>query len=608
MSSQQLFRGCTGLPKRIYDYVVIGAGSGGCAAAATLVKSLGSAASVLLIEAGPPTDSVFVSCPLMAAGIVGQHPGGGKAFNWSLESVPQKALDPPRPSYIPRGCGLGGSSAINAMLYIRGHPLDYDEHWGARFPSWTFAEVLKDFKAMEGNVSLGGSEDHGANGPLTVSPPAQDILDLPFNKAFVAAAQEALGLPLTADFNNKHTTFGLGVYQQTTCNGRRVSAWDAHCARLVSPGGKHGSNFHVAVNSLAASLVLDPKTGAVRAVNVVTRSDAGVVDKASTTSIEVSSGGQVVVALGAIHTPGLLMRSGIGPEETLRRIGVPTIVANGNVGANLMEHFDVTFTARVPSKFRSIESRSAVQPLFGIQNLLRYRRSGTGTFSGIVEYGAFLHSERERNGLSVEAQTAQRLRPDLQLHFLPGPLINHGRCIPLYNGYSLHVCNLYPKSRGTVSLASADPAANPLVDFAYLSEPADVEVMKKGCAQAMDLMRSNAFAQFEATNVNPSPAVTAAVLEQVGEGARRACEWPAAALEMLDRHVLRKHHSDNIYHPMGSCSMGLVVDDQLRVFGVSNLRIADASVIPTPIGGNTNAPCQMIGAKCGHFIARESSL
>ena len=605
MASPRIFPSCGSLPKNVYDYIVIGAGSSGCAATAAIVQSVGSAASVLLIEAGPPTNSVFVSCPLLAAGIVGQYPIARK-YNWSLNSTIQKGLEPPRTSYIPRGCGLGGSSAINAMLYIRGHPLDYDDDWGKAFPSWTFDKVLPEFTAMEGNTAHSASAIHGTSGPLAISSPDSNLLSLPFNKSFRDACIEAAGLPETPDFNGS-TTFGVGVYQQTARNGKRVSAWDAHCAPLQADA-KYNGSFHVAVNSLATSLDIDAKTGLVSRVNVARRTVDGRVDRGQTTSIGVSDHGEVIVSLGAIHTPGLLMRSGIGSPTDLRRLNIVPKIDNANVGTNLMEHYDVTLTLRTKSSAKSRGASPSALP-FTASQIREYLRAGTGTFSNIVEYGAFLFSDRAKNRLSIEEQIKQRLRPNLQLHFLPGPLINHAREVPLYNGFSLHVCNLYPKSRGTVAIATSDAAADPLVDFQYLADPADVDVMKHGCSLAMDILNSKPFREFDAKFVNPPNSVAQSIREasndQSGEVGRMADgSWPDAALESIDRHVMRRY-ADNIYHPMGSCSMGLVVDERLRVKGARNLRVADASVIPIPLGGNTNAPCQMIGARCGQFVVED---
>ena len=540
-----------------FDYIVVGAGSAGCALASRLAETPG--VTVALIESGPDDHHASVWTPLAIARTV---PTAGPR-NYGLQTVPQAGLNG-RPSYQPRGRGLGGSSSINAMLYIRGHRSDYDNWAALGCTGWGYDDVLPYFRRSECNERNGGNDDawHGGSGPLHVS---DQRTPNPFSRRFVQAAAQA-GLPINHDFNGAEQE-GVGLYQTTQHGGERWNAARAYLHRgnrgdTTHNGGRQ--NLHVWIDTQVLRVIFDGK-----------RADG----------IEVVRAGQkqtlrarreVIVSAGAFHSPQLLMASGVGPGAHLRSLGINVVHDLPGVGENLQDHLDIIIGKPVQSWHLYGYSLRGVARMAG--EALRYRLHRTGMLaSPVAEAGAFV---RSRPGLAA---------PDLQLHFAPALLGNsnvqkNGRP---GHGYSCHACVLRPASRGNVHLQSADMRDAPLIDPRFLSAASDLDDMVAG----VKLMR-RIFAQ---------PALS----EAGGGDPFSTLFGPGEGNDAAIRDFIRAH-ADTIYHPVGTCKMGIdamaVVDPQLRVHGVEGLRVVDASVIPTLIGGNTNAPTIMIAERAADLI------
>jgi choline dehydrogenase-like flavoprotein len=559
--------------KKQYDYIVLGAGSAGCAAAGTLAK-YNKNASIALIEAGPPDSSVFVDSIMAAACVV---PGifplpAANKFLWPIESTPSQTMAG-RKTYHPRGCGLGGCSSINASLYIRGQPEDYDD-WGKKFKGWSYDDVLPVFMRMEAN-SRGANECHGDRGTLSVEDTSPALFNSLPNCLFQEACESA-GIPQNGDFNSKKGPFGHGRYQINSKNGHRCNAYDAHIAPIIH----ERPNLQVMTNTAALTLKFEGK----RCVGVTCarRSDGGAIDAAN--PIEYSAK-EVIVSLGAFHTPALLQRSGLGDKHSILSLGVPKVILdNPEIGKNLMEHLDVVVSIKAP-----ILDNTRAPCMRNVWYLLdqwkEWRSEGTGQFSNIVELGAFLRSSADKD------------RPDIQLHYVTAPLIDHGRKVCLWNGVSLHACNLYPKSRGTVKIKSIKPQDNPDIDMNFLSDPHDMPVMEE-CLSWAQLLIDPDYGLLGVRSVtNEGPRHPFLAYKGIGHN-------PPYEVRTRDqRQSWIRQNADGVYHPMGTCAMGTVVDDKLRVMDVDGLRVADCSIFPAPIGGNTNAPAQMVGARCADFIS-----
>ncbi|GJH38924.1 GMC family oxidoreductase N-terminal domain-containing protein [Paraburkholderia hospita] len=525
-----------------YDYVIVGAGSGGCSLAGRLAEQCPDA-TIALIEAGPHTErNLFVNMPLGVAAVVPFR----RKTNYGYLTTPQPGLGGRR-GYQPRGRGLGGSSAINAMVYTRGHPLDYDDWARLGCDGWAFDDVLPYFRRAEGN-ERGADALHGEDGPLSVS---NLRFQNPFSHRFVKAAVEA-GFPRNDDFNGTQQE-GIGFYQVTQRDGQR---WSVARAYIY---GHARANLHTIADATVLRVVFDGK----RAKGVE------VVRNGVTETIEARA--EVVLSAGTFNSPQLLMCSGIGPADHLRALGIPVLHDAPEVGRNLTDHVDFTINKRVSSAQTigfSLRGFAKMVPGF-----VSYLRSGRGMLtSNVAEAGGFLKSRPTLD------------RPDLQLHFCTALVDDHNRRMHWGHGYSLHVCVLRPHSRGAVTLASSDAREAPVIDPAFLSDPRDLDLLVEGVHLS-----------------------------------RRILDAPSLALcggrELYTRHgqtdaELRATiaaHADTIYHPVSTCRMGgddrSVVDTQLRVRGVTGLRVADASVMPMLIGGNTNAPTVMIGERAADFIA-----
>ena len=527
------------------DYVVVGAGSAGCVLAARLSED--PAVRVCLLEAGSADSSVLIHCPAGLA-LMARN----QQANWGFSTVPQPGLDGRR-GYQPRGKVLGGSSSINAMIYTRGHRADYD-HWAAQGnPGWSFEEVLPYFRRAEHN-ERGADALHGTGGPL-------NVMDLrspnPAAAAFVEAGVQA-GYARNDDFNGPEQE-GVGPYQVTHRNGERHSAAKGYLHPAMAR-----ANLQVITGARATRVLLDGR----RATGV-----EFVVDG---TTERVTARREVLLSAGAFLSPQLLMLSGIGPGAHLQSMGIATVLDLPGVGQHLHDHVDVVQVYDAPGQHElfGLSLPGAVRVVKGIFEW-RDRRSGMLT-TNFAEAGGFLRS------------TPDEPIPDLQLHFVIGKLVDHGRKTQFGHGYSCHVCLLRPRSRGSVSLASADPAAAPLIDPNFLADADDMARMVRGFRLMRTLLAQPALARY---------------------GAREYASSAAAQSDAQIEGFIRAH-ADTIYHPVGSCRMGTgpqdVVDTRLRVRGIDRLRVVDASIMPRIVGGNTNAPTIMIGEKAADMIREDA--
>ena len=525
-----------------FDYVIVGGGAAGSVLASRLSADPG--VRVCLLEAGGDGRSWLVRVPF---GMVLSVPT--PLINWGFKTVPQMQLNGRR-LYQPRGRALGGSSAINAMIYTRGHPSDYDEWAAAGNRGWSWREVLPYFKRAEANTRW-RNDYHGADGPLPVN---DAFTDNPMHAVFLDAAREA-GFPLTEDFNGARQE-GVGVYQVTQRRGERWSVARAYLEPHLSR-----PNLRVLTGARARRVLFEAR----RARAVEYRRDGRVQT--------VAASAEIIVCAGTFQSPQLLLLSGIGDGETLRRYGINSVQQLPGVGANLQDHLDYTLIQCAKSLDLIGFSPRGVARL--LREVGRYRREHRGMLAtNVAEAGGFLKTD------------AALKKPDLQLHFCVAIVHNHGRTLwHLFHGYSLHVCVLRPASRGCVRLASADPEAAPAIDPAYLSDPRDLDVLVRGFKLARRILEAPAFAAY-----------------------RRRELFTGGVRTDADIRAVIRARAETIYHPVGTCRMGsdahAVVDEVLRVRGVQGLRVVDASVMPTLIGGNTQAPTVMIAEKAADLLRR----
>jgi choline dehydrogenase-like flavoprotein len=529
--------------KTNYDYVIVGAGSSGCVLANRL--SADPSVSVCLIEAGGNDNSPRIQTP---AGTITLYKS--KKYSWNFFSVPQKNLGG-RSLHTPRGKALGGSSSMNSMIYIRGHASDYDRWAQAGCPGWDWNSVLPYFKKSENNQLGQDPRLHGTGGELNVEA-ARD--PNPVSRLFVRAAQ-SVGIRRNDDFNGEQLE-GCGIYDLTQKNARRLSSYRAFVAPVISR-----PNLTVITDCSVHSVVLENRVA--KGVNVETAGARHILHASR----------EVILCAGSLGSPQLLLASGIGPAKELESAGVQVQHDLPGVGKNLQDHLDGLITIRSRSPLTLGFSAGALPSI--ITSPLRYLMSRMGWLTtNYVEAGGF-----------AKTALADDL-PDVQFHFVPGYRSHRGRLFEWGHGYAVHTCVLRPKSIGEVRIGNDRKL---IIDFNFLSSPDDAKVLVEGLKLARRILADSQFDEIRGEEMLPGKAV------QTDE-------------QLMD-YV--RDYGATVFHPVGTCKMGVddmsVVTPELKVQGIEGLRVVDASIMPTLISGNTNAPCIMIGEKAADMILESTA-
>jgi len=530
-----------------FDYIIVGAGTAGCVLAGRLAEDPG--VRVCVIEAGPKDDHPFIHTPALVAAAIAT-----RTLNWRFETTPQAQLKGRRIPQ-PRGHVVGGSGSINGMVYSRGNPRDYADWVAAGATGWSYAEVLPYFLRSENNEDLPVSRYHAHGGPINVKRPRRPNR---LNTDFIEATR-SLGFPVTEDFTAA-TNEGVGFRQGLIRGGRRESTARAFLHPALARGN---------VTLMTDTLVLRVEVEAGRVVGV--RCERG------GSTLQVRATREVILCAGAIQSPQILLLSGIGPASQLQSLGIPVVHDLPGVGRNLHDHLacPVLMSTKNPTSY-GISARALPR---GAWNVLQYLIGRRGPFaSNVFESVAFL---KTREGLD---------RPDVQFVFQPAARPRPSFPLPIGHGYAISPVSLYPQSRGSVTLQSADPHAAPAIDPALLSVEEDIQPLIRAIKLARRILAAPNFARYHGTEVAPGAAV------QSDEG-------------IAD---FIRGTSYTVHHQVGTCRMGehpeAVVDSQLRLRGLEGLRVADAAVMPRLIGGNTNAVVIMIAEKAADLIRQRPLL
>lgn len=530
------------MSKSLFDYVIVGAGSAGCVLASRLSED--PDVKVCLLEAGPADSNPLIHMPIGLLWMM--H---SKTLNWHFHTRSEPALHG-RELFWPRGRVLGGCSSSNAMCYTRGHSSDYDDWNALGNPGWSYKDVLPYFKRAQ-NQERGASEFHGVGGPLNVADMRSPNV---LTKVFIEAGVQS-GISRNDDFNGAQQE-GIGLFQLTQKRGRRCSTAAGY---LKQARGR--PNLTVITNAHARRVLFDGTTA------------TGVEYQRNGRIETVHAVGEVILSAGAIQSPQLLMLSGVGDRYELQAANIPVRAHVPGVGKNLQDHLDVMVVHKcTQSVSLGLTLRNALRSAW---DMARYLMSGSG-----------MYTTNGAEGCAFARSAPDEPIPDLQFHFTPLRLSRHGHDLKFMvgDGYSLHVCNLRPKSRGEIRLLSSDPLAKPEIFANYLSHPDDMKTMIRGVRLARKIMAAPAFDRFRGDEIIPPS----------------RCDTD----DEIEQFI--RQRAETIYHPVGTCKMGsdpmAVVDAELRVHGLTGLRVVDASIMPLLVGGNTNAPTVMIAEKASDLI------
>lgn len=532
---------------KTFDYVIVGGGSAGCVLADKL-SACGNY-SVCLLEAGKEDKSWLIHLPIGIIGLMRDH-----TLNWHFNSHQEKTLNN-REIFTPRGKTLGGSSSINAMLYVRGQKQDYDHWHSLGNQGWSYEEVLPYFKALE-HQERGANDYHGINGPLNV---ADSVSKPAINEDFIQSAIAA-GYPANEDFNGAEQE-GIGYFQVTQKDGLRHSA-----AKAFLTPNLHRKNLTVITQTQVEKILIEDNAA------------TGVSYKHKGTLNTVIANNEVILSAGAINSPQILMLSGVGPKSELEKHNIPLIHELEGVGKNLQDHVDILNVAQ--HQRTEVLAYRPKALWWGAKEAIKFFTKRAGLLTTVVaETGGFIKSEPTLT------------EPDLQLHFVPAAMDDHGRNHKLLCSYGIavHVCLLRPKSRGSVTLNSNSISQHPRIQLNMLDHQDDIDTMIKGVKIAKKILSTPPLSNTHIKYIFPDD----------------SCQSDQEIHEFL------KEKCNTIYHPVGTCKMGndqlAVVDDKLKVHGLKKLRVVDASIMPTLISGNTNAPTMMIAAKAAEKILADAN-